>query len=186
MAATPSLKVLKTFTYRGTTHTWSNRYHFNGGTPADGAHWTTISDLIVAAEHQVLSSKCTIVKTIGYAAGSDVPIFTKTYSTVGVFTTTGLSEVPGDCASLVRYATTARTPKNHPVYLFNYYHDPYVVTATPDSLGATYVTALTTYANAWISGFSDGTNTYVRAGPQGATATGLLVEPMVTHRDFPR
>jgi hypothetical protein len=47
-------------------------------------------------------------------------------------------------------------------------------------------TALTTYATAWVSGFSDGTNLMVRCGPQGQLATGVLVATYITHRDFPR
>jgi hypothetical protein len=46
-------------------------------------------------------------------------------------------------------------------------------------------TALATYATAWISGFSDGTHTLTRAGPNGDAATGSVVEEYVTHRDFP-
>jgi hypothetical protein len=187
MAATPSIKVTKQFTYRGVTKQFSNRYHFNGGTPADSAHWTTLSDAIVTAEKAVFNSVVTIVKTTGYAAGSEVPVFSKTYSTAGTQVWTGGTQTPGDCAAVVRYATAVRTAKNHPIYLFNYYHGAYNAAGAPDTLIAAQASALNSYASVWVgAGFSDGTTSYNRAGPNGATATGVLVEPMISHRDLPR
>lgn len=187
MAATPSLKVIKSFTYRGTTRQFSNRYHLAGGTPADGAHWTTLSDNVVTAEKAVYTSAVQIVKTIGYAAGSDIPIFTKTYSTAGTYNPGTWAVMPGDCAALIRYATAARSSKNHPVYLYNYYHGVVTSTAGGDSILAGQVTLFSAYAALWIgAGFSDGSTSYNRAGPNGATATGYLVEPYITHRDLPR
>jgi len=184
MAATPSIKVTKSFNYKGQVKTWSNRYHFNGGTPADSTHWTTFSDAIVTAEKATMFSFVTITGTIGYAAGSDVPVFSKSYSTAGTLASGTGTPTPGFVAALVRYATAARTPKNHPVYLFNYYHGVHEDSAAGELLQASQRTALGTYASAWISGFSDGTNTLVRAGPNGATATGQTVNQYLTHRDF--
>lgn len=183
----PSIVVQKQMTYRGVPRVWSNRYFFTGGTPADGAHWTTFSDAVVTAEKAALLTMNTIVKTLGYAVGSNVPVFTKTYSTAGTLALGSLVQA-GDVAALVRYSTTARTSKNHPIYLFNYYHGCCAQSSPPaDTLMTTQFNALQTYANTWIgAGFSDGATSYNRAGPHGATATGVLVESFLTHRDFPR
>jgi hypothetical protein len=192
VATTASIRVVKNFHYRGTTRTFSNRYHFTGGTPADSAHWTTLSDAIVTAEKACFPSLANqgaqIIESVGYAAGSEVPVFTKTYATDGTLALGAVVPCTGDSAALVRYATAARSSKNHPIYLFNYYHACFVSSGagSQDILWATQGTALGTYATAWITGFSDGTNTLKRASPNGSVATGMLVETMVTHRDLPR
>lgn len=186
MAATPSLKVVKSSSFRGQTRLWSNRYHFNGGTPSDSAHWTTFSDLVVTAEKAILPASCQIVETVGYAAGSDVPVFTKAYTTNGTNSAATFTQTL-QVAAVGRWATTARTPKNHPIYLFAFWHDVHAADASTgrDTLIAAQKTAMDTYGAAWITGFSDGTNTYVRAGPNGATATGYITVSSLSHRDFP-
>jgi hypothetical protein len=191
MAATPSIKISKTMPYRGATVTFSNRYHFSGSSPVDNSHWTTFADAIVAAEKAIYSSAAsdiTIVAATGYDAGSDVPVFEKAYSVAGTGASLGGTQAPGDCAALVRYSTAARSSKNHPVYLFNYYHGARIAVSETgaDALTSAYKSALGTYASSWESGFSDGTVTHHRTGPNGASATGHFIEDYVTHRDFPR
>lgn len=187
MAATPSVRVVKHFPYRSGTKVWSNRYHFAGGTPADASHWYTLFDAITAAEKAVHASSVVIESAYGYAAGSDVPVASKTYSLAGTAGYTGNAPCPGDCAVVLRWSTAARSTKNHPVYLFNYFHQAnYTSGSSSDPVLPAQITKLGTFAAAWITGFSDGTNTYVRAGPNGAVATGSFVDPYISHRDFPR
>lgn len=182
----PSIKIVKSFAYRGGTQLWSNRYHFTAASPTTAGRWTALSDAIVLAEKACLTQRCTIVEAVGYDAGSDVPAHFKAYTTVGTFSDGGASLVPGDSAALIRYATAGRSSKNHPIYLYNYVHSV-VAQAYPnqDTLMSTHVTALGTYAAAWIAGFSDGTVTHARCGPQGDVALGYVVKTTITHRDFP-
>lgn len=186
MAATPSVKIEKTMPFKGGTKLWSNRYHFNGGTPSDDTHWHTLFDAVVTAEKAIHHNDIVIVEAIGYAAGSDVPVSSKTYSTAGTAVPT-TARCPGECAALLRWSTTARSSKNHPVYLFNYFHGVWNQqgAGTQDTLDAVLKSAIDSYAASWISGFSDGSINAVRAGPNGATATGHFTEEYVTHRDFP-
>lgn len=192
MAATASIRVVKQFTYRGALREWSNRYHFTNGAPSDNAHWTTLSDAIVTAEKAVYASLAnggsTIVRTVGYDAGSEVPVFTKTYATAGTLATGGITAAPGDAAGLIRYSTASRTSKNHPLYLFNYVHSAFatVTGASSDTWYVTQKTAAGVYAAAWVTGFSDGTTNHVRSGPNGDVATGHLESVNLTHRDLPR
>lgn len=186
MAATPSVKVIKSgLPFRGGTVQFTNRYHFNGGTPADASHWHTLMDAIVTAEKAIYRSFITITEVIGYAAGSEVPVASKTYSTAGTRTDATSALPAAETCGMVRWATSARTSKNHPVYLFNYWHGPALVNDGNDTLLGGVVTAYDTYAAAWISGFGDGSITAVRAGPNGATATGYFVDTYARHHDFP-
>ncbi len=192
MATAPSLQVVKEFTYRGVPRHYSNRYHFHGGTPADSTHWTTFSDAVVTAEKAIHMPESAggskIIETIGFAGGSDIPVFTKTYTTDGTGAFASFIPVGGDSAGLIRYSTADRSSKNHPIYCFNYYHGVSggTTVATLDNMNTAQRTAWGIYAADWITGFSDGANTYVRSRPNGNICTGSLVEVFLTHRDLPR
>lgn len=192
MASQASIKVIKSFNYRGTARTFSNRYHFTNDAPTTPTRWTTFSDAVTAAEKAIFTlfsqQGATIIETVGYAAGSEVPVFSKTYSLDGTETLSLAGYPPGDTAALVRYSTADRSTKNHPIYLFNYYHGMHTVggSGTQDSWNAGERTAASTYATSWITGFSDGTVNHVRCSPNGAVATGFIAEALLTHRDLPR
>lgn len=185
-STTPSVKVTKTFTYRGSQREFSNRYHFNGGVPADLAAWYALMDAIVLAEKSTMPNSVTIVACTGYLAGSELPVASKTYTTVCTGAFSLFEESPGQDAALIRYATTARSSRNHPIYLFNYYHATGSQNGNgPDLVNLAQKVALEAYADAWLAGITAGGLTAVRAGPHGATATARQVKPNITHRDFP-
>jgi hypothetical protein len=186
VADTASIRVIKTLPFRGGTREWSNRYHFTGGAPSSLTRWADLADAITDAEQAVLADFVTIVKTVYYAEGSDVPLGEDTWDKDGAGGFALSQVTPGQDAALVRYETAARSVRNHPIYLFNYYHGAMRDTsAGTDDLNSAQQAALQTYAAAWLDGFSDGVVDHSRAGPRGAAATGYTVSDWITHRDFP-
>ncbi len=188
MAAAPSIRVVKTLPFKNGSRNISNRYHFTGGTPADATHWHTLMDAVTAVEKTIYYAGVVINECFGYAAGSDVPVASKTYSLAGTHTrTTGSHVQAGEVAALARWSTAARSTKNHPIYCFSYWHGALVEDGLPyfDHIEPAQAALMATYAGDWVSGFSDGSNTYVRSTPSGHTAIGSSIEEYVTHRDFP-
>jgi hypothetical protein len=189
-----SVVIYKSMTYRGGTKVWGNRYHFTAGIPASGGAMDTMSDAIVTAEKAIFLSSMTIVEAVfndASTATSTNPhgnaVHSKVYSTAGTLSGTGGSLAPGDCAGMMRYTTTQRTTKNHPIYLFNFWHGVAYPSAGPvDTVLSGQVTAYNAYGNSWLTGFSDGTTNHIQCGPRGAVAQARAASTLITHRDFPR
>lgn len=183
----PSIRTIKTFTYRGAPQQFSNRFYFNGGTPADATAWHAFMDAVTNLEKIVYPAHVSVIRAVGFAAGSDLPVATKDYTIPGTLGVVG-NPTPGDCAAVLRMGTNKRSKKNHAVYCFSYFHGCEYTTSTTnaDTLHPTQVTNVQTYGNGWLTGITAGGVTAIRATPDGHPVVGALVEPFISHRDFPR
>lgn len=172
--------------YRGGTKVWSNRYHLSGGDWQDQTHFNTFSDALTADLKTIIQSSSSITGTVGYNTGSDLPVFSKSYALAGTYAGTGNPNAPLECCALVRFSTDQRSTKNHPIYLYKFWHA--VQTdglTTPDTLRNGLRTTMGGIASDLIAGFSDGSLTRKYTGPRGAVALGQIVETFLGHRDFP-
>lgn len=186
MPDTPSITIVKTFTYRGQPEKWSNTYHFSGDTPANATDWKALADAIWAEERKVVVSDVKIAAAYGYAAGNENSVFQVDYTvppntqTLGVWTSTPAD--PGDVAVWVRWLTPDRNSRGRPIYLRKYIHG--VAQGTTDTVNSAARTDLQTYAAKMIDGTLPGG--FRVCGPQGAVASAPFVSPFVGYRQLKR
>lgn len=189
-----SLLLTHSFGYRGGTQLWTNRWHCTGPETITLEEFNTLVNAVKAAERNIYSDVTTLVR----AEWADASTATTTnphglvtqsliLSQAGnVAVEAGVVRMPGDCALVARFSTDARTTKNHPIYLFKYVHDVFGKgNAAPDTPSTVQRANLQTYGEAWIEGFSDGTNTRAYCGPHGVVALTASVLTTIRHRDFP-
>lgn len=179
----PSVRVIKEFSFRGATQQFSNRYYFTGGTPSSDANWHTFFDQVKDYEKLCINAAVSIIEIHGYVAPSDVAVASKAYTQAGSLSSG--TDVPGECAALLRHGTSKLSSRNHPVYVFSYFHKCHRDSSDADTLDATTKTALETYGGHWLSGITAGGITAVRSTPDGVAVNGTHVATFLTHRDFP-
>lgn len=155
-----SIRVDKSFTYRGSAEIWSNRYHFNGSNPADATEWLAIATALINTEKTLYSSATTVVFVAGYTSDTGPAVYTKDYTIMpaapvpGSFSTTGLVRATGDDAAWVRWWCGQYSSRGKKVYARKYYHDVYMPSTGGDSLATTQKTAYGTHGSLLMTGMA--------------------------------
>lgn len=190
MPDTPSIVLVKRFTYRGQNEEFSNKYHFSGTTPVDTAAWKALADAMITAEKPTVDSRVSWVRAYGYVAGNDNSVaqidYTLPPNTVvsGTAALTAGYETPGDVAATVRWYTGALNSRGKKIYCRKYLHGVMRHATVPDQLNAVNSVALATWAAKLIDGTLPGTFRY--CGPQGAVLSAPAVDPWLTTRTLKR
>lgn len=189
--ATPAtrvgVKVEFTFTWRGVTKQWGQLYHFDGPTTwASQGQFDTFCTALWNSMKVYIPARNTCTTMTAYNAGSFLPVFTHSISAAGTYTDTSNPQAPGEACMLMRFLTDARSTKNHPIYLYKWFHGMQTNGSTaPDVLRAGIASTAAGGVSDLIAGFSDGTNTRKYCGPRGAVAQTGTVESDLHMREFP-
>lgn len=142
--------------------------------------------MLQAAFMPPVFAQTTLVESIGYNPGSDVPVFQKPIGQAGTFAPGTNPFLPLESCALLRFSTDQRTSKNHPIYLFKYIHNQQADDTTHHELLRNGLrSSWQQFGDGLVAGYNDGTNDRTLCGPYGAVAQSAFCEQYVTHRDFP-
>lgn len=186
------MRLVKSFSYRNVPREFSNRYFIGLNYPTDSARWDALLHAVSSQERTIyppaVNGGASIIRGYGYKPGSDVPVYETVLTDDGLLDHSTWIRSPGDCAAVAVYTTPDRSKKNHPIYLYSYWHAVGTDTTSPgDGVAQGQHVAMQAYAQHWITGFSDGVTTYHRSRPSAGTlATGVTVNGLITHRDLIR
>lgn len=180
------IKLTFSFSWRGSTKNWSQLYHLTQGSWQDQGHFNAASDALWNLLKTAIPSRNTLVSSTGYNPGSFLPVFSKSYGAAGTFTDTANPQATGEACMLVKFTTTQRTTKNHPIYLFKWFHGVQSEgTTSPDTLRSGIRTTMQGQIDTLMGGISDGTLTRKYCGPFGAVAQVGTVNTLLHIREFP-
>lgn len=190
MATPPTrvgVKVNYHFSWRGSTKPWSQLYHFDGPTSwSDQTHFDTFCTNLWNSIKVAIPARVTADTMTGYNAGSFLPVFTHSVAANGGYSDTTNPQAPGEACMLWRFTTDQRTTKNHPIYLFKWFHGMQTDGATsPDTLRAGIHSTAAGSVSDLLAGYSDGTNTRKYCGPRGAVAQSGTCMTLLHMREFP-
>jgi hypothetical protein len=180
------LKAVFSFAWRGGTRQWSQLYHWTQGSWQDQGHFNALSDAWWNLLKGGIPARNTLVETIAYNPGSFLPVYTKSYGSAGTYTDTSNPQALGEACMLAKFTTDQRTSKNHPIYLFKWFHGVQSQGSTaPDELRSGLDSTMAGNLTTLMGGLSDGTLTRKYCGPFGAVAQASSVNPELHVREFP-
>ncbi len=180
------MKITYSFSWRSGTRTWSQLWHWNGPSWASQAQFDTFTTNFWNDIKTGIPARVTAVSTTAYNAGSFLPVYTHSLAAAGTYTDTTNPQAPGEACMLWRFTTDARTTKNHPIYLFKWFHGMQTDGLTaPDTLRAGIQSTNASHLATILAGISDGTNTRFYTGPFGAVAQTGTVNTLLHMREFP-
>lgn len=190
MPDTPSVILVKKFTYRDEPEEWSNKYHFTGFTPNSDADWIATINLFLNNEKTVCNTGTTFVRAYGYNAGSDHANYVKDFTVPGppasgTYTpAAGEHPMAGDQAAVVRWTTPDYNKRGKRIYCWKYLHGGGVLNSDVDELAGQYQANLLAYANKLIDGTLGSGIRY--CGPQQAGLSTPYISKYVTTRTLKR
>jgi hypothetical protein len=187
---TPSLTIIKRFTYRDADEDFSNTYHFNGTTPANPVDWKTLTDAFIAEERKTVYANVKFVGAYGYEAGNESSVWGIDYTMPPNTALAGTGDfapgafAPGDTAATIRWSTGAKNSRGKWIYCRKYMHGVFMNPSDADELNVSQKSAFATFAAKIISGTLPGSFRY--SGPQGAVLSTPVVNPYLTTRTLKR